>query len=103
MALSRQGYVRYSDGKGGQRAHWGHQPSSEVFIFPVANIKNQEYLAYFNDLSDSGLEGVSYKGDYEPKCVASVSFSKDNSRLMMVGKDGVIIIRNLHLEENASE
>ncbi len=98
MALSRQGYVPYGDGKGGQRAHWGHQPSSEVFIFPVANVKNQEQLAYFNDISDSGLEGVSYKGDYEPKCVASVSFSKDNSRLMMVGKDGVIIIRNLHLD-----
>lgn len=93
MALSRQGYVRYDDGKGGHCTNWGHQPSSEVLIFPVANVENQDPLAHFNDLSDSGLEGVN-----EPKCVASVSFSKDNSRLMMVGKDGVIIIRNLHLK-----
>lgn len=98
MALSRQGYIPYNDGKGGHRTHWGHQPSSEVLIFPVANVENQEPLAHFNDLSDSGLEGVSYKRDYEPKCVASVSFSKDNRRLMMIGKDGVIIIRKLHLD-----
>lgn len=98
MALSRQGYVRYNNGKGGHHSNWGHQPSSEVLIFLVTNGENQEPLAHFNDLSDSGLEGVSYKRDHEPKCVASVSFSKDNSRLMMVGKDGVIIIRNLHLD-----
>lgn len=100
MALSRQGYISYNDGKGGHRVHWGHQYSSEVFIYPVTDTKHQEALAYFNDLSDNGFEGVfSRKNRRQPsKSVASVSFSKDNRHLMMVVVDGVIIIRNLHLD-----
>jgi hypothetical protein len=104
MALSRQGYIPYNNGKGSLCAHWGHRSSSEVFIYPVTNAENQEPLAYFNDLSDSGLEGVFTRIHRESsKSVASVSFSKDNSRLMMVGLDGVIIIRNLHLDHYAGE
>lgn len=98
MALSRQGYVRYSDGKGGHHTCWGHQPSSEVFIFPIASRNESEYKAHFDDLSDQDIEGVNTTYPRVPASVASVSFSKDNRRLMMVGKDGVIIIRNLHLD-----
>ena len=31
--------------------------------------------------------------------VASVSFSSDNRKLMMVSNDGVVVIRNLHFNE----
>ena len=52
----------------------------------------------FNDLSDQGIADTS-----RAKSVASVSFSNDNKRLMMVGKDGVVIIRNLHLDDYAEQ
>ena len=48
-------------------------------------------ITSYSDLSDEGIEKFK-------RSVASVSFSNDNSRLMMVGRDGVMIVRNLHLE-----
>lgn len=90
FALSRQAYISKYDKEGNVRKEWGHRPSSVVEIRKTDS-KNKELIT-FTDLSKSGISGTSLR-----ESVASVSFSKDNSRLMMVGNDGVIIIRNLKL------
>ena len=89
FALSTQGYISKYDINGLERAVWGHQPSSRVY---VRGILNSEDLYEFNDLADKGIADVGKNNS-----VASVSFSYDNSKLMMVGDDGVIVIRNLNL------
>jgi len=69
-------------------------PSCEVYIRRIGYDREISY----NDLSNDGIEG-NKKGH----AVASVSFSNDNSKLMMAGRDGVVIIRNLHLQEDFPE
>lgn len=96
LALSDQGYVSKYDRYGNERASWGHQPSTKVIIASVENIKNELYE--FNDLADCGISDSPKSSN--PISVASVSFSCDNSKLMMVGEDGVIIIRNLPAREH---
>lgn len=91
FALSTQGYISKYDINGEERAVWGHQPSSKVF---VKAIENNEELYEFDDLAETGIEDVGKNNS-----VASVSFSYDNKKLMMVGKDGVVVIRNLHLNK----
>lgn len=90
FACSKQRYISYRRKDGNINANWGHQPSSSVSIrktdSPDVEIIN------FSDLSDEGVAGTNQRCS-----VASVSFSNDNSRLMMVGRDGCMIIRNLHL------
>lgn len=100
-ALSNQGYVSKYDKYGSERLEWGHRPSCDVFI--VRSSQMDFTLMAFSDLSNSGIEGLSDRNNSIPKTVSSVSFSNDNKRLMMVGNDGVVIIRNLHLEEYADE
>ena len=99
-ALSNQGYISQLQKDGTKRKHWGHQPSCDVYISNSHNMNN--IVAKFSDLSQDGIEGCSDKKHNFPKTVASVSFSNDNKRIMMVGNDGVVIIRNLHLEEYAN-
>ena len=96
LACSQQRYIPYRKPDGEVRANWGHQPSSLVSIRSTQNHKQE--LVSFNDLSEMGIADAMH-----PNSIASVSFSNDNSRLMMVGKDGCIIIRNLHLTGYASE
>lgn len=96
FALSQQGYISKYDINGNVRDNWGHQPSSLVDVRSVLSQENT--LTEFSDLGDSGISETSRRAS-----VASVSFSNDNKRLMMVENDGVVIIRNLHLEENASK
>lgn len=96
IALSTKGYVAYNDFKGNKRINWGHLKTTEVFICKSSDPETP--LVQFNDLSEEGIEGSSQK-----QSVASVSFSTDNKKLMMVGNDGVVIIRNLHLEDYAGE
>lgn len=91
FALSEQGYISKYDRYGNINSNWGHQPSSLVEIHDSSMPK--EKTTTFTDLSDAGIDGVAVKAG----CVASVSFSNENKRIMMVGKDGVVIIRNLHL------
>ena len=91
FALSEQGYISKYDRYGNINFNWGHQPSSLVEIRDTSMPK--EEIKTFTDLSDVGIDGVAVKAG----CVASVSFSNENKRIMMVGKDGVVIIRNLHL------
>lgn len=94
VALSNQGYISKYDIDGRVNRGWGHQPSTFVEIRNSTDINTP--LATYNDLSDCGIADVVHK-----ESVASVSFSNDNKRLMMVGKDGVVIIRNLHLDSHA--
>lgn len=100
-ALSNQGYVSKICKDGTHRQCWGHRPSSNVYISYSNNMGN--IIKMFEDLSQEGIEGCSDKRHNFPKTVASVSFSNDNKRLMMVGNDGVVIIRNLHLEKYANK
>lgn len=96
IALSDQGYVSKYDIDGNPKFNWGHQPSTLVEIRCTKNI--QDPIAIYNDLSNLGIADTS-----QTMSVASVSFSNDNKRLMMVGCDGVVIIRNLYLDENAGK
>lgn len=89
MALSEQGYLPYD-----QRIDdttWGHMPSTKVIVRRVKDDFSK--IAVYNDLADEGIQGTNQKIS-----TASVSFSSDNSKLMMVGKDGTIVIRNTHLD-----
>lgn len=96
LALSNQGYISKYDINGDERSDWGHQSSTFVEVMAMNNLK--EPITIFDDLSDSGIVNT-----IKPRTVASVSFSNDNSRLMMVGNDGVVIIRNLHFDNHAGE
>lgn len=91
FALSRQGYISKYDKEGNVRSGWGHQPSSMVEIRKSTD--HTEKIFTFTDLGDTGISGTSKRN-----AVASVSFSNDNTRLMMVGNDGVVIIRNIHID-----
>ena len=88
MALSNQGYVSYSS----DNSNWGHQPSTSVYIHAV-NDPDKQIMPTIDDLSDAGIADTK-----ETKSVSSCSFSLDNKKLMMVGKDGTVVIRNLHLD-----
>ena len=96
IALSNQGYKSKYDIEGNINLNWGHQPST--FVEVRQGDKFQDTIVSYNDLSNCGIADIS-----RPKSVASVAFSNDNKRLMMVGNDGVVIIRNLHFDENAVE
>lgn len=88
MALSNQGYISYSD----NRLNWGHQPSTSVYIHAIDNPKTQ-IMTTINDLSDAGIADTN-----EAQSVSSCSFSLDNKKLMLVGNDGTVVIRNLYLD-----
>ena len=88
MALSNQGYVSYSS----SNSNWGHQPSTNVYIHCV-NDPDKQIMPTIDDLSDAGIADTN-----KTQSVSSCSFSLDNKRLMMVGKDGTVVIRNLHLD-----
>ncbi len=92
MALSNQGYISYLSGN----QNWGHQPSGNVYIHQVENLN--DCIGHFNDMGED-IKGVSCRAG----SVASAAFSLDEKRLLMVGVDGVIVIRNLHLENNNVE
>lgn len=89
MAMSDQGYTPFNVGK---NINWGHRPSTNVFIHSVDNPEKQ-VIPTIADLADGGIDSI-LKG----KDVASCSFSKDNKKIMMVGNDGTVVIRNLYLE-----
>lgn len=94
IALSKQGYIPYSP----DNPYWGHQPSNDIYIAKCeGDIKE---LAYYRD-HGTVLEGYEY--DRSNQFVASATFSSDDKKLMTVSKDGVVVIRNLHLEEAPME
>ena len=85
IALSKQGYIRYND----ELSSWGHRPSTEVFIYSADGL---EQLVSYNDLAN-----VCVEDSFIAKSASAVSFSCNNTKLMMVGADGTVVIRNLHL------
>ncbi len=88
IAFSDQNYIDYTHHP---LANWGHQPSGNIFIHDAEDV--QSCLEQFNDFGE-GICGVaSHFGN-----VASVAFSCDEKRLMAVGDDGVVVVRNLHLD-----
>jgi hypothetical protein len=97
FACSQQGYVAYRNGMGNINPNWGHQPSALVDIRRASDPDNE--LIRFSDLSEMGIADT-----FRSQSVSSVSFSNDNKKPLMVGKDGVVVIvRNLHLEDYASK
>lgn len=89
IAFSDQNYIDYSHHP---NANWGHQPSGNIFIHSINDV--QTCLEHYNDFGD-GIVGVASRAGN----VASAAFSSDERRLMAVGDDGVIVIRNLHLKK----
>ncbi len=85
IACSDQNYIDYTHHP---NEKWGHQPSGNVFIHSTDNFK--ECIEQYNDLGD-GIEGVAIKAGN----VASAAFSQDEKRLLVVGTDGVVVVRNL--------
>lgn len=96
FACSHQGYLCYRKPDGTIRTNWGHQPSSLVSIRNSANPQSE--LLALHDLSDEGIADTNIK-----QSVASVSFSNDNSRIMMVGRNGVVVVRNIDLNHYANK
>lgn len=86
MALSRQGYTPYSH----EKSFWGHEPSCDIYIARTDDPKT--CLCHFND-HGSEIVGIGIRRE----TVASVSFSSDDKKILSVSKDGVVVVRNLHL------
>lgn len=84
IAMSDKGYIPYAKNP----SNWGHMRSANIYVRCVDGEKELGY-------TDHGAEIV---GLYN-KDVTCVSFSPDDKRLLSVSQDGVIIIRNLHLQE----
>jgi hypothetical protein len=87
IALSRQGYTPYQC----DDMFWGHVPSCDVYIAGIDN--PGKCLCHFND-HGSGIVGLSCMRE----TIASASFSNNDKRILTVSKDGVVVVRNLHLE-----
>ena len=93
IACSDQNYIDYTHHP---FANWGHQPSGNVFIHSVD--KFGECLEQYNDMGD-GISGVAYRaGD-----VSSAAFSQDETKLLMVGNDGVVVVRNLKITQRCKD
>jgi hypothetical protein len=88
IAFSDQKYIDYTHHP---HANWGHQPSGNIFIHSMNDIMT--CLSQFNDFGE-GISGVACRAGN----VASAAFSSDEKRLMAVGDDGVVVVRNLNLE-----
>lgn len=87
VAMSDQGYVCYSS----DISSWGHQPSTNVYIRGCKNLNKD--IAHYNDHGDN-ISGIAVR----QQTVSMVAFSTDDSKLLSVSNDGVIVVRNLHLE-----
>ena len=85
VACSDQNYIDFAHHPISQ---WGHQPSGNVFIHTADNFT--ESIEQYNDFGD-GIEGVAFLAGN----VSSAAFSQDEKKLLAVGNDGVVVIRNL--------
>lgn len=93
MALSNKGYIPYSSSKIG----WGHQPSNDIYVHRVNEPETE--LAHFKDHGD-GIKGITSNKVNCPKDIGMVSFSMDNTKLLSVSYDGVVVVRNLRFIDN---
>lgn len=90
IALSDQNYISYLHHS---NENWGHQPSGNIYIHETVDLEN--CLEQYNDFGD-GIDGTT-RTTRRAGNVASAAFSSDEKRLLAVGEDGVIVIRNLAL------
>lgn len=88
MALSIQGYDPISLGG------IGHLPSNKMFIYTAE--KDPKLLDEW-EYQGQKVSKLSPSDPYK-KNLVQAGFSDDDSKLMTVTEDGVIIVRNLHLE-----
>ncbi len=91
IALSNQNYIDFTNHP---NIEWGHQPSGNIFIHKVENF--DKCVEHYNDFGE-GIYGTSPK-TRKAGNVAAAAFSSDEKRLLAVGDDGVLVIRNLHLD-----
>ena len=95
MALSDTEYRPFTDSSDGplrrEAKVWGHMHSSNIFVRKTDG-KNKDMELSFSDHGDN-IEDLQRK---EP---TSVAFSPDETKLLSISQDGVMIIRNLHLNE----
>jgi len=91
FAMSNQGYVRWD-----KATHMpgGHQPSTNVYLRRVD--QPEEELAKYNDHG-------SQISNTRTKNVCMVAFSRDDSKMLSVSDDGVVVIRNLHIFDKQSQ
>lgn len=90
IAFSDQNYIDFTHHP---NENWGHQPSGNIFIYSTNNIES--CIEHYNDFGE-GIIGVASRAGN----VASAAFSQDEKRLLAVGSDGVVVIRNLKLGNN---
>lgn len=90
IAFSDQNYIDYSHHP---EENWGHQPSGNIFIYATDDIAS--CMEQYNDFGE-GINGVARRAGN----VASAAFSQDEKRLLAVGNDGVVVIRNLKKTRN---
>ena len=86
FALSKQGYVRKDRH---DSLIWGHQPSTSVYLRLSDNPTVE--VAQFND------HGAAISNT-NTKTVCMVAFTDDDKKMLSVSDDGVVVIRNLHLD-----
>lgn len=84
LALSEQGYDPISLGG------YGHQESNMVYI--TRTISPSEIIYSFSEHGDMILNSKTKK-------VTFVAFSEDEKKLMTLSSDGVVIVRDLNLED----
>ena len=87
IALSDQNYIDYTHHP---NENWGHQPSGNIFVYSADDIES--CVEHYNDFGE-GIIGVASRAGN----VASAAFSQDEKRLLAVGSDGVVVVRNLKL------
>ena len=84
IAMSDKGYIPFAVNP----SCWGHMRSANIYVRRVGNDKELRFTDHGDEIMDLRSADVT-----------SVSFSPDDKKLMSVSQDGVIVIRNLHLEE----
>ncbi len=87
IAFSDQNYISYQQHP---NTKWGHQPSGNIYIYDSEDLENCQES--YNDFGE-GIDGTTRLT--RKFGVASAAFSNDGTRLLAVGEDGVIVIRNL--------
>lgn len=96
IALSDQKYIDFTHHP---IENWGHRPSGNVFIYGLDDLN--KCLEHHNDFGEGIVGSSSHlrrRGN-----VASAAFSLDEKRLLAVGDDGVIVVRNLHINNCFNE
>ena len=88
FAMSDKGYISYTS----NHSIWGHLKSTNIFVRNIDN--STQELSYSDHGAD--IAGIFSSSEKNVTCAA---FSPDEKKLFSISDDGVIIIRNLHLQE----